>query len=147
MKCPVCGYETEHFPALARHVHQKHNETPCPVCGAKVKYLIKHAARQSDWRHQLLRQCLWPNSRRRYSQEKYQRNYKPNGEKTRSNGSFLDRIADLMDKCKAERGVKICSACPEVQQCEIVKMLIERMAMGKKCQKSLKSLKVKMSWR
>jgi hypothetical protein len=142
MKCPVCGYETEHFPVLARHVHQKHNVTPCPICGAKVRYLIKHAARCRDFRHQLLHKCLWPEPRRRHSRERHKRNCKPNGGRERSNGSFLDRIADAMDNCKAERGVRVCSECAEVLHCEIVEMLIERMAKGKKCGKSLKELKM-----
>jgi hypothetical protein len=130
MKCLICGFETSYFPALARHVRSKHNNGSCPICGAKVRYLVKHARLHEDEKHQWLYRCLWPEPRTRYSRKRYEKNGKPNnGKKKRINGSYLNKIADVMAKCRAEHGVRSCEFCSEVLACETVKMLINHLAM------------------
>jgi predicted RNA-binding Zn-ribbon protein involved in translation (DUF1610 family) len=130
MKCPICGFETDHFPALARHVKSKHSSNLCPVCGKRVKYLVKHASQRKDERHQWLYRCIWPEPRRRHSRKRYLKNGKPNGGKKRCiNGVYLNKIADVMAKCRKERGLNSCEYCGEVLTCETVKMLIDRLAM------------------
>jgi len=129
MKCPVCDFETEYFPGLARHVRLKHNETPCPICGAKVRSLVKHARRHNDERHQLLYRCLWHETRTKYARKRRQNSTKPNGgKKGQRTTVYLNRIADVMDKCKKEYGIRSCEFCKNILGCEIVKMLIERLA-------------------
>jgi len=130
VKCPICNFETEHFPALARHVRSKHYGSPCPICGAKVKYLVKHARQHKDEKHQWLYKCIWPEPRKRHSKKRYERNGRPNGGKKKCvNGLYLNKIADVMTKCRAEHGVRSCEFCGEVLSCETVKMLIDRLAM------------------
>jgi hypothetical protein len=128
MKCPVCDFETDHFPALARHVQQRHNDAFCPVCGAKVKFLVKHARQHSDERHQLLYRCLWQESRTRSAKRRLARNAKPNGKKKPRTPIYLNEIADAMKKCRDEHGVKSCESCKRVLNCSLVEMLIDRLA-------------------
>jgi hypothetical protein len=130
MKCPVCSFETDFFPGLARHVQLKHNETPCPICGAKVKFLVKHAKQRRDERHQLLYRCLWQESRTRSARRKREKNAKPNGGKKKPRTLiYLNRIADAMKKCRDEHGIKSCESCRRVLNCSLVEMLVDRLAM------------------
>ena len=130
MKCPICNFETDHFPALARHVRSKHSSNSCPICGARVKYLVKHARQHKDEKHQWLYKCIWPEPRKRHSKKRYLKNGKPNGGKKKCiNGLYLNKIADIMVKCRAERKIKSCEFCEEVLNCETVRMLIDRLAM------------------
>jgi uncharacterized Zn finger protein (UPF0148 family) len=128
MKCPVCDFEIDHFPSLARHVQQKHSGAFCPICGVKVKFLVKHARQHSDERHQLLYRCLWQESRTRSAKRRLSRNAKPNGNKKPRTPIYLNEIVDMLAKCRKEHGIRSCEFCSEVLGCETVKMLIERLA-------------------
>jgi hypothetical protein len=130
MKCPVCNFDTDHFPSLARHVQQKHSGAFCPICGAKVKYLVKHARQHSDEKHQLLYRCLWQESRTRHAKKRRQKNNTtPNGNKKPRTSVYLNEIADMMKRCREDREIRSCEYCSEVLNCWIVEMLINRLAM------------------
>jgi hypothetical protein len=130
MKCPVCNFETDHFPALARHVQKKHMDSFCPICGAKVKFMVKHARQHNDEKHQLFYRCLWQESRTRHAKKRCQKNNKKsNNDKKPRTMIYLNEIADIMEKCKKEKEVKSCEYCNEVLNCWIVEMLINRLAM------------------
>jgi hypothetical protein len=129
MKCPVCDFETDRFPALARHVQQRHSDAFCPICGVKVRFLVKHARRRKDRKHQLLYRCLWQESRTRSAKRRLAKNAKPDGGKKKPRTPvYLNEIADMMKKCREEREIRSCEFCGEVLGCETVKMFIERLA-------------------
>jgi len=126
-KCPCCSYETEFFPALAKHVKSKHNEIPCPVCGANIRNLIKHAKQKNDERHQLLYKCLWPSPRRKQSKIKYEKKKKRSPRKPvpeRPQSNFAKIYLDMI-RCRNQKQLKSCEYCSEVKNCETVKKLIE----------------------
>ncbi|RLI73700.1 hypothetical protein DRP04_15495 [Archaeoglobales archaeon] len=57
LKCPLCDYTAKTFQALKIHIHKYHRpDGECPICGQKVKSLLRHLSNQSHRceKHRLL---------------------------------------------------------------------------------------------